>query len=62
MSAQINVIGWFSPVAIECESDDPVIWLRQDNDRVSLNLTASQLDALEAAIAQARAHYAKEAA
>lgn len=57
MSASISINAEFDRVRIECDKGEDTIWIRT-GDRsatVALTLSAANLDALESAIATARA-------
>ena len=57
MSASISINAEFDRVRIECDAGEDTIWIRT-GDRsatVALTLSAKDLDALESAIATARA-------
>lgn len=57
MSASISINAEFDRVRIECDDGEDTIWIRtQDrSSTVALTLSAKDLDALESAIATARA-------
>lgn len=55
MSSLTHIHGEFDRLRIECDEGEDTIWIRSPHDGVSLSLTLPQLDALESAIATARA-------
>ena len=55
MSATVIVHGEFDPVRIACDKGEDAIWIRTPNESIGISLTLPQLDALESAIATARA-------
>lgn len=56
MSASIYLFANYDRVRIECEEGDDTIWIRGNSETIALvSLKAAELDALESAIATARA-------